>query len=230
LIAGMVEALPAARRRDPSGSIAERLWPRLGGKSRDDGLVRVLDAALVLLADHELAASTLAARVAASVKADPYAVVTAGLGVVGGPMHGGASLGAERMLAEIAEPAQASAVIGDRLRRGERIPGLGHTVYRSGDARATTLLELVREAAPRHPRLLVADALLAELSQRGLPEPNIDFAVAAMTSVSGMAIGAGQAVFAIARTAGWLAHAMEEYGRRSPLRPRAVYVGVPVDG
>ena len=227
LIAGMVDALPSRSARKPrvGERLAERLWRRLTSAAPDPALVRVLDAALVVLADHELAASTVAARIAAGVKADPYAVVSAALGVVGGPMHGGASLGAERMLAEIREPGQAAQVIGDRLRRGERIPGVGHAVYKTGDARGVLLMGLLREAAPGHPRLAVTDAALAELRARRLPAPNVDFAVATLASVSGMARGSGEAVFAVARTAGWLAHALEEYGRRSPLRPRAVYVG-----
>lgn len=232
LAAGMVDALPAQSSRSSraGASLAARLWPKLTKRSASDDLLRVLDGALVLMADHELAASTLAARVAASVGADPYAVVSAALGVLGGPMHGGASLGAEQMLAEIHEPAQAAAVIGDRLRRGERIPGVGHTVYKSGDGRCTTLLTMLREALPDHPRLVVADAVLHELSARGLPAANSDFALAAMTDSCGMIPGAGEVVFSVARTAGWLAHALEEYSRRTPLRPRAVYVGPAVDG
>jgi citrate synthase len=231
LIAGMVDALPslARRKRSMEASIAGRLWPKLTAAPPEPALVRVLDAALVILADHELAASTVAARVAASVQADPYAVVSAALGVVGGPMHGGASLRAERMLTEISSPADATRVIGDRLRHGERIPGIGHPVYKSGDARGTLLLELVREAAPRHPRVAVADAAIAEFDRRGLPALNVDFAVATLSGVARMESGAGEAIFAVARTAGWLAHALEEYRRPSPLRPRATYVGAPID-
>jgi citrate synthase len=183
------------------------------------------ESALVLLADHELAASTVAARVAASVQADPFAVVSAGLGVLGGPMHGGASRGVERLLAETADPSQAAAVIGAHLRRGERIPGIGHTVYRSGDGRGRYLFDLVRQAAPDDERLAVAEAVLAELRARGLPEMNIDLALATLGAVAGMVDGAGEAMFAVARTAGWLAHAVEEYERHKPLRPRAVYTG-----
>ena len=231
LIAGMVEALPAQRNRRGRSSdrIASRLWPRLTKAMPDPELVRCLEAALVLLADHELAASTMAARIAASVKADPYAVVSSALGVVTGPMHGGASLGAERMLGEIAEPGQAASVIGERLRRGERIPGVGHAVYKSGDRRADRLLDMLRDAAPNHPRLEVADAVLSELDARGLPAPNSDFAIATLGQMAGMVAGAGEVIFAVARTAGWLAHALEEYTRTTPLRPRAVYVGPAVD-
>jgi citrate synthase len=231
LIAGMVDALPTQRARAgrPAERVAERLWPRLTKASPHPALVPCLEAALVLLADHELAASTMAARIAASVKADPYAVVSSALGVVAGPMHGGASLGAERMLAEIAEPGDAARVIGERLRRGERIPGVGHAVYKSGDRRADRLMELLRDATPNHPRLAVSDAVLQELHLRGLPAANSDFAIATLGQVCGMVPGAGEAIFAVARTAGWLAHALEEYTRTSPLRPRAVYVGTPID-
>jgi citrate synthase len=182
-------------------------------------------AALVLLADHELAASTLAARVAASVRADPYAVVATGLGAVGGALHGGASLGAETMLAAAQDAAGVPRVVGDLLRRGERVPGFGHFVYRGGDPRAGLLLAMVRRAVPASPRLAVVDSVLAEMHRRALPEPNIDFALAVLASCAGMIRGAGEAIFAVARTAGWLAHALEEYTARTPLRPRAVYTG-----
>jgi citrate synthase len=227
LIAGMVDALPSVSRRKQSAttSIPHRLWPKLTARAPDGALVDTLRAALILLADHELAASTVAARVAASVKADPYAVVAAALGVVGGPMHGGASLGAERLLAQMRHPQDAPRVIGERLREGDRIPGVGHAVYNHGDARGILLFELLRAAAPGHPKLAAADAALAEVSSRGLPAPNSDFAVATLTAMCDMPIGSGEAIFAIARTAGWVAHAMEEYTRRSPFRPRASYIG-----
>jgi citrate synthase len=221
-----VTALPPEDGRPAgAGGIANRLWPKLCPAPPDAGLLAALRAALVLLADHELAASTLAARVAASVRADPYAVVATGLGAVGGALHGGASLGAEAMLAAARDPDGAPRVVGDLLRRGERVPGFGHFVYRTGDPRAGLLLALIRAAVPASPRLAVADAVLAETHRRALPEPNIDFALAVLTSCAGLITGAGEVAFAVARTAGWLAHAMEEYASRTPLRPRAVYTG-----
>ena len=209
----------------PPGSIAARLALRLCPEPPGPGLAGALRAALVLLADHELAASTLAARVAASVRADPYAVVATGLGAVGGSLHGGASFGAEVMLRSARQPGEAARVVGELLRRGERIPGFGHFVYRGHDPRAVLLLDLVRAAAPGSPRLAVADAVLAEARRRALPAPNIDFALATLVSVAGMIPGAGEAIFAVARAAGWLAHALEEYARHAPIRPRAVYTG-----
>jgi citrate synthase len=205
--------------------IVSRLWSRLTSRRATPGLLTALNAALVLLADHELAASTLAARVAASVRADPYAVVATGLGAVSGALHGGASLGAENLLTAAGTPAGVPAVIRDLLRRGEKVPGFGHFVYRGGDPRATQVLELVAAAAPRSRVLAVADSVRAEVAGRGLPGPNIDFALAVLARVAGMTDGAGEAIFAVARTAGWSAHAMEEYVRATPLRPRAVYVG-----
>ncbi len=232
LITGLVDCLPAPDEvglpggpPDPAAPIAERLWSRLTSRRPAPGLLAAMSAALVLLADHELAASTLAARVAASVRADPYAVVATGLGAVSGALHGGASLGAENLLTAAATPAGVPAVIRDLLRRGERVPGFGHFVYRGGDPRAAQLLGLIAAAAPRSRVLAVADAVRAEVGGRGLPGPNVDFALAVLSRVAGMIDGAGEAIFAVARTVGWSAHAMEEYVRATPLRPRAVYVG-----
>jgi citrate synthase len=212
----------------PSGSgapIAERLWSRLCDRRPTSDLLRALSAALVLLADHELAASTLAARVAASVRADPYAVVGTGLGAMSGVLHGGASLGVETLIAAARGPQDVPRVVGELLRRGEKIPGFGHLVYRGGDPRAVVLLGLVRRAAPKSGQLAVAEAVLAEVRRKSLPEPSIDFAVATLARVAGMVAGAAEAVFAVARTAGWIAHALEAYAGGGPLRPRAVYTG-----
>jgi len=234
LIAAMVDCLPlaagagagaAAGAAAGDASIAGRLAPKLCRQPPSEGLIGALRAALVLLADHELAASTLAVRVAASVRADPYAVVATGLGAMSGALHGGASLGAEVLLTSAGRPADAPRVVGELLRRGERIPGLGHFVYRAGDPRAVLLLDLIRTAAPDSDRLAVAEAVLAEAKRRALPAPNIEFALAVLATVGGMIPGAGEAVFAVARTAGWLAHALEEYVRATPIRPRGVYTG-----
>jgi citrate synthase len=232
LIAGMADCLPRATPGPVAtagpvlpGSIAGRLARALCPGELPAGLISAVQTALVLVADHELAASTLAARVAASVRADPYAVVATGLGAVGGALHGGAALGAEVMLGSAAGPADAARVVGDLLRRGERIPGFGHFVYKSGDPRAVLLLDVIAEHAPGSPRLAVARAVLAEAHRRGLPEPNIDFALGALVDVAGLIPGAGEAIFAVARTAGWIAHAMEEYDRNAPIRPRSIYTG-----
>ena len=226
MIAGMTGALPAASgEAAPVGPVAARLAAALCTQPVPAGLIRVLNAALVLLADHELAASTLAARVAASMRADPYAVVATGLGAMGGALHGGAALGAELMLGSANTAADAPRVVGDLLRRGERLPGFGHFVYTSGDPRANLLLQLIGDYAPGSPQLAVAMAVADDARRRALPEPNIEFALAVLARVAGMVRGAGEAIFATGRTAGWLAHALEEYGRNIPIRPRGVYTG-----
>ena len=227
IIAGMVDCLPPKVTSGPGEPVAERLWSRLCDHRPSPGLLRAVSAAMVLLADHELAASTLAARAAASVRADPYAVVGTGLGAVSGALHGGASLGAETLMAAASGPDDVPRVVAELLRRGEKIPGFGHFVYRGGDPRATVLLDLVRHAAPKSGQLAVAEAVLAEVRHKSLPEPNIDFAVATLARVAGLVRGAGEAIFAVARTAGWIAHALEAYAGPGPLRPRAVYTGRP---
>ncbi len=231
----LVDPWPSAHGERPdlaalSGPVAGRLATRLCAGPVPPGLVRVLNAALVLLADHEMAASTLAARVAASMRADPYAVVATGLGAMGGALHGGAALGAELMLSSASSPADAPRVVGDVLRRGERLPGFGHFVYKNGDPRANLLLELVAAYAAGSPQLAVASAVTDEARRRALPEPNIEFALAVLAGVAGMIRGAGEAIFATGRTAGWLAHALEEYERNTPIRPRGVYTGRPAVG
>ena len=253
LIAGMVACLPdasppvggrwpGAPRGTAAGTggrgtaghgatVAARLWRKLSPVEPEPGLVRALDAALVLLADHELAASTVAARAAASVRADPYAVVCAGLAVASGTLHAGASLDIEALLAEAGRPERGARAVGERLRRGERIRGFGHAVYQSGDPRAAFLLGLLREAAAsastRAPaeRLAVAEAVLEAAANRRLAAPNVDFALATLASMAAMTAGAGEAIFVVARSAGWLAHALEEYERGRPIRPRASYTG-----
>jgi citrate synthase len=240
LIAGLVDCLPRLAPRSPgpgqgrrgrraSGPaldpIAVRLWGGLSPLEPEAGLVGAVDAALVLLADHELAASTVAARVAASVRADPYAVASAGLAVVSGTLHGGASLGIEDLLDEIDRADQAATVVGARLRRGERLRGFGHRLYPDGDPRAAALLARLRAAAGGSPRMQVVESLLDAAARRGLPDPNVDLALAALAHVAGMTRGAAEAIFATARTAGWIAHALEEYERNTPIRPRALYTG-----
>src|SRR5918994_34563 len=222
-----LELRPAAPPGRPPGAgrIAARLWGGLSAADPEPGLVGVLDAALGLLADHELAASTVAARVAASVRADPYAVASAGLATVSGTLHGGASLGIEALLDEIDRPGQAATVVGARLRRGERLRGFGHRLYPDGDPRARFLLTRLRASAAGSPRMEVVDAVLEATTRRGLPDPNVDLALAALAHVTTMTRGSGEAIFAIARTAGWIAHAREGYDRDPPIRPRAVYTG-----
>jgi len=224
-ITAMVAALPAMR-PVRSRSVAAQLWAGLTPMAASAGHVAVLDAALVLLADHELAISTLAARVAASARADPYSVVSTGLGVVAGGLHGGAGRQIVALLEEVAEPGRAATVIGERLRLGQRVPGLGHVVYRERDPRAAALLPTVAGLRLVPGRWAVVEAVLALIEERLDLFVNIDFALGALVYGAGMRADATEAIFAVSRTAGWLAHAVEEYSE-APLRfrPRAAYTG-----
>lgn len=205
------------------GTLAERLAARLCGARVRPEEVRAVNAALVLLADHELATSTLAARLAASTRADLYDVVLAALGTLAGPLHGSASSLVHALLAD-AERHGPDRAVSEALRWRPPLPGFGHAVYTAADPRAGTLLELFGPLANAAQRRAV-DGVLALAAARDLPPPNVDFGLAAIAYAAGMAPDAGETIFTIARTAGWTAHALEEL-RERPLRfrARAVYL------
>lgn len=231
LIATLVGALPVRESDaadEPGAALAERLWPRLSRNAADPASVRVLDAALTLLIDHDLAASTLAARVAASARAHPYAVVSAGLGAVDGPLHGAASGLAHRLLTEVLERGSAAAVVADHLREGRRIPGLGHRLYPGEDPRARMLFGLLDELPRAAPALAAAREVVETTARYTALHANVDLALAVLSVSAGMPAEAGETVFAVARTAGWIAHALEEYQERPlRLRPSGHYTGPP---
>jgi citrate synthase len=214
--------------------------------------VAALKAALILLADHELAASTFAARVAASAWAGPYRVILAGLGPLGGALHGGAGLEVEALLDGVTADADPEAAL-DALIAAGPVPGFGHRVYRDRDPRADHLLARLglgrgrpaltnsdrgrpslsigsrRSTAPapteRRSTALAVAALLEAAEARGLPAPNVDFALAALVKAHGLRGGSSATIFTVARIAGIVAHALEEYEHRLRFRPRASYVG-----
>lgn len=207
-------------------SLARQLWPRLTARPADAPALAVLDAALTLLIDHDLAASTLAARVAASAHAHPYAVVSAGLGVLEGPLHGAASGLAHRMLQEAVDRGSAVPVVADHLRTGRRVPGLGHRLYRAEDPRAVTLFALLEDVEQAAGALAAAREVVATTARHAPLPANIDLALAVLSVACGMAAEAGETVFAVSRTAGWIAHALEEYGERPlRIRPSGQYTG-----
>ncbi|MCD9872846.1 citrate synthase [Streptomyces guryensis] len=227
LIPTLVAALPPARRghRD-EGPLAHRLWARLSGRDADEASLRVLDTALGLLVDHDLAASTLAVRVAASARAHAYAAVSAGLGVLEGPLHGAASGLAHRLLLDVLDEGNAAPVIAEELRAGRRIPGLGHRLYPGEDPRARVLFGLLEEIPSAAPALAAARDVVATTARHTALHANVDLALAVLTASSGMPSTAGETIFAVARTAGWIAHALEEYGERPlRMRPSGHYVG-----
>ena len=238
LVAALVDCLPRVAPAGADGrlridgrvmshSIAARLWPKLSVRRSRRGELEVLNAAMVLLADHELAASTLAARVAASAWADPYLVVQTGLGVAGGVLHGASSEAVREVLRRVEDGEPAARVVGDLLRAGEDVPGLGHRVYRGPDPRAAALLDMIATTFSGARSWQAATELLRLVAERAMPPPNVDFALAVLANATAMVPGGSEAVFALARCAGWVAHAIEEYPHRLRFRPRTVYTGPP---
>jgi citrate synthase len=227
LIPTLVAALPPMRHdhRD-EGPLAHRLWARLTGRAPDEESLCALDTALGLLVDHDLAASTLAVRVAASARAHTYAAVSAGLGVLEGPLHGAASGLAHRLLLDVLDRGTAAPVVADELRAGRRVPGLGHRLYSGEDPRARALFALLKEVPGAAPALAAAHDIVTTTARHTPLHANVDLALAVLTVSSGMPASAGETVFAIARTAGWIAHTLEEY-EEHPLRmrPSGRYVG-----
>ncbi|MBE7418767.1 MAG: helix-turn-helix domain-containing protein [Ideonella sp.] len=185
----------------------------------------LLRRALILCADHELNASTFAARVAASTGADLYACLSAAVGTFSGPLHGGASEQVQWLLREAASPDAVAAAVADRMRRGERLPGFGHPLYPAGDPRVPPLLVPALAHRPRAPRVRAIVALIDAMARANRPPPNVDVALAALCAALELPLGSGAAIFAIGRCAGWVAHVLEQQQTRGVLRPRARYVG-----
>ncbi len=181
----------------------------------------ILERLLVLCADHELNASSFAARVAASTGADPYACVTAALAAVSGARHGCASEAVSRFADEVGGPEAARAAVRALRRRGLLPPEFGHPLYPDGDPRAAPLLEAARGSGARRAR-----TLLAIVDATSDARPNLDVGLAAIAAALGVPPAAASGLFAVARSAGWLAHALEQRAAESMLRPRARYTGV----
>lgn len=207
-----------------AGRIAASTTAVLSPLAATPARVAAVDAALVLLADHELAASTLAARTAAAFGADPYAAVGAGLAAASGAAHAGASVEVRRLLDEAARRGVPVAV-GDALRRGP-LPGLGMPLYPDGDPRAVALLGRIAGLRGPAGRTALVAELVELVAERGLPAPNVDLGLAALTWCLDMPADAGEALFVLARSVGWVAHTAEQYSSGGRWRVRASYTGV----
>jgi citrate synthase len=225
LIVAAADGVPGFARRPLDRSVAAVVAARLSPGPPSRALVDVVDTALSLMVDHDLATSTLAARVAASTWADPYSAIVAALATLGGPLHGLAST-ATHAFFERAAAMSADVVVTEMLAKGERLPGWGHRIYRDVDPRAALLLSALKRAGASRERLAVVDQVRRSAASRVRVFPNVDFALAAMSFAYGMAPVAGEYVMGVARIGGWAAHLIEEYGE-PPLRfrPRARYVG-----
>jgi citrate synthase len=196
-----------------------------GWSPDDPGAADLLDSALVFCVDHELPVSTFAARCVASSEAAPYAVVLAGLAALGGVKHGGEIELVEAFLREVDAAGDARAVISGRLRRGERIPGFGHSLYPEGDPRGAALLSLTAGAYPESIVVALSDSVAGEMLRLMDERPTVDFALATVALTLELPPGGAVALFALGRTVGWIGHAIEQYRSGSLIRPRARYVG-----
>lgn len=219
---------PAASRQDARAAIARLagalagpgelpLHERLAACWRRPLAAEPLRKALVLLADHELNASTFACRIAASTGTSIAGALLAGLATLNGPRHGGAS-SALFALVDQSEDVGAAAAISHWLARGHPLPAFGHALYPDGDIRAAALVDSF-DLPPLYAELATAaEALLVD-------PPNIDFALAALSDAFGLPRTAPMTIFTLARAVGWAAHALEQQADGTLIRPRARYIG-----
>ncbi len=222
----------------PDLNIATNFLYMLKGEMPDEFDAHVLDVALILQADHELNASTFTARVVAGTLADMYSAVTAALGALSGPLHGGANTAVMKMLLEIGSLDKVEPFIKDALANKKKIMGFGHAVYRTEDPRATHLRRFSKDMGERKgdTKWYEMTAKIEELmkSAKGLL-PNVDAYSASTYYVMGIPLDLYTPIFAISRISGWTAHILEQYADNKLIRPRAEYVGprnvpyVPID-
>jgi len=206
-------------------SIAQTLAQSWVPKQQTKG-IKLLNAALILVADHELNISSFTARCVASAGATPYMVAMAGLSALQGVKHGGSVSKAEALLNEIRTPDNAGPLLSRRLKHGDNIPGFGHQLYSEGDPRARALLQMMAETMPRSSALALSNAVTRKAGALIGEEPNSDFALAVLAQLLNLPEGYGLGIFALGRTIGWLAHAIEQYQSNRMIRPRARYVGL----
>ena len=216
---------------DPALGHAANFLYMLTGNRPNALSIHAFDVALVLHADHELNASTFAARVAAATLTDLYSAIVAAIGTLKGPLHGGANADVMRLLIEIgqdAPPERVEEAIRGKLAKKIKIPGFGHRVYRTEDPRATHLRRLSRELGER-----AGNSRWFEMSQRienlvkgeKKLNPNVDFYSASTYYTLGIPIDLFTPIFAVSRISGWTAHCLEQYANNRLIRPRTDYIG-----
>ncbi|HWK11244.1 MAG TPA: citrate synthase [Vicinamibacterales bacterium] len=216
---------------DPALGHAANFLYMLTGQRPSALATHAFDVALVLHADHELNASTFAARVAAATLTDLYSAIVAAIGTLKGPLHGGANADVMRMLIDIGEnapPERVDEAIRGKLARKVKIPGFGHRVYRTEDPRATHLRKMSKELGERagNTRWFEMSRRIEQLvtSEKKL-YPNVDFYSASTYYTLGIPIDLFTPIFAVSRVAGWTAHCLEQYANNRLIRPRTDYIG-----
>ena len=192
---------------------------------------RAFDVALILHADHELNASTFAARIAAATLTDIHSTVVAGVATLKGPLHGGANAEVMKLLETIGEDAdddRVVAVVLNMLARKQKVPGFGHRVYRTEDPRATHLREMSRDLGrqARNTRWFeMSERIEAVMKAERKIDANVDFYSASTYHTLGIATDLFTPIFVVSRVSGWTAHVLEQYANNRLIRPRADYVG-----
>jgi len=234
--AGIVTTFDRLRKRqpvaagDPALGFAANFLYMLTGKRPDAVMERAFDVALVLHADHELNASTFAARVTAATLSDIYSSITSAIGALKGPLHGGANQDVIKLLLEADGEEELAARVRDTLTRKVKIPGFGHRVYRTEDPRATHLRVLSEELGKRtgHENLFRLSQRMEQTVKeaKGL-NANVDFYSASTYYSLGIPSDLFTPVFAVSRMSGWTAHVLEQYRNNRLIRPRAEYKGNP---
>jgi citrate synthase len=216
---------------DPALGHAANFLYMLTGDRPGALATHAFDVALVLHADHELNASTFAARVAAATLTDLYSTIVAAIGTLKGPLHGGANADVMRLLIEIgqdAPPERVDEAIRGKLARKVKIPGFGHRVYRTEDPRATHLRKMSKELGERAGNTRWYD-MSRRIEQLVTGEkklyPNVDFYSASTYYTLGIAIDLFTPIFAVSRVSGWTAHCLEQYANNRLIRPRTDYIG-----
>ena len=216
---------------DPAMGHAASFLYLLSGDRPSALATRAFDMALVLHAEHELNASTFAARVTAATLSDLHSAVVAGISALKGPLHGGANAEVMRMLIDLGEEARGDRideVIRGKLARNEKIPGFGHRVYRTEDPRATHLRQMSREIGQHVGNtrwFAMSERIEAFMKREKQLNANVDFYSASTYYLLGIPIELFTPVFAASRTAGWTAHILEQYANNRLIRPRAEYIG-----
>jgi citrate synthase len=212
----------------PELNIATNFLYMLKGEMPDEFDAHVLDVALILQADHELNASTFTARVVAGTLADMYSAVTAALGALSGPLHGGANTAIMKILLEIGDTDRVEDYVRKALISKRKIMGFGHAVYKTEDPRATHLRRFSKEMGERKGNTKWYDitAKLEEVMKREKNLlPNVDAYSASTYYMMGIPLDLYTPIFAISRISGWTAHILEQYADNKLIRPRAEYVG-----
>ena len=213
---------------NPRLSLAANFLYMISGKRPSELAARTLDVALILHADHELNASTFAARVTAATLSDLYSAVTSAIGTLKGPLHGGANEGVMRMIESIAEPARAEGWTKKALADKVRIMGFGHRVYRVEDPRAKHLRRLATELgqqAGKSRYVEILDTVARIVTEQKRIYPNVDLYSGAAYAAMGIPTDQFTPIFAISRIAGWSAHVLEQHAHNRLIRPRAEYTG-----